>query len=330
MSSGTRVRGRGAVPRMEPRRRGSAVKITYRNIADAGDLVHIYNDQIARVPHCYPVSQEEFETGVRFRKDIDEPYENLHSQKIIVGEEEGKIVGFADVAAVSNIEEKGQAGRQGLIRLLTYQPGYRPVGQALLEAAEKYLSDLGEKQIKAFRISYRNDHCYRFYHLGFGLVSDRTSHISAMFRINGYEACGGEIFMSQPDYRADEPLPPDKRVEVTVEKFKDRGELPGLVVHALEDGRELGTCKSLSAGDYCRSAEAQDWVFIKWLGVEENTRVKGWGSYLLKRNLWEARKLGYRNAVISCDVVNHRALLFYTNYGFRVDDTTNGFAKILG
>lgn len=41
------------------------------------------------------------------------------------------------------------------------------------------------------------------------------------------------------------------------------------------------------------------------------------------------RKLGYRDAVISTDMTNCRALLFYANYGYRVTDTVYGFVKTL-
>ena len=150
------------------------MKIMFWDVEAVGELAPIYSEQMALVPHCYPVSPEEFKVGMRYRKDADIPYENVHSQEIIVGEYGGKIVGFADVAIISDIHEEGQKEQQGLIRLLTYQRGCRPVGQALLEESEKYLSSLGADQIKAFRVSYRNDYCYRFYHLGFGLISDRA------------------------------------------------------------------------------------------------------------------------------------------------------------
>jgi GNAT superfamily N-acetyltransferase len=303
------------------------VKITHRDIADAGELAHIYNDQFVGVPHCYTVSPDEFVEGLLYRKDADKPYENLYSEKIIVGKQDGRIVGFADVAVVGNIKEEGQKERQGLIRLLTYQRGYRPVGQALLEESEHYLSGLGVDEIKAFRISYHNDYCYRFYHLGFGLISDRTSHICALFRMNGYEVVGGEIFMDRPNYRIDKPVPPDDRIEIVMEQHHGRADLPGLIVKAMRDAVEIGTCESVSVGKYCQAREAQDWIFIKWLGVEEEEQAKGWGRYLLQRNLWEARQLSYRNTVISCNIRNYRAQLFYTNYGYRVVDTTYGFGN---
>lgn len=303
------------------------VKIEYWSIEDAGELVHVYNKQVAQIPHCYSVSPEEFRKGLLYQKDADKPYENLRSEKIIVGKQNNRIVGFADVAAVANIKEGDQEEHQGLIRFLTYQPGCRPVGQALLEESERYLSGLGEHRIKAYRVTFHQDYCYRFYHLGFGLVSDQISHIYALFRMNGYEICGGEIFMDQPNYSVDEPVSPDDQVEVTVEQHPGRGKLPGLIIKALRAGKEIGVCESVSAGKYCQASEAQDWVFIKWVGVEEEEQAKGWGRYVLNRNLWEARKIGYKNTVISTNIKNYRALLFYTNYGYRVVDTTYGFVR---
>ncbi|HIE27392.1 TPA: GNAT family N-acetyltransferase [Candidatus Poribacteria bacterium] len=306
------------------------MQVEYWDVANAGELVHVYNEQLSGVPHCYPVSPEEFEIGIRYRKDADEPYEELHSEKIIVCRQNGKILGFADVALVET-EADGQKKHKGLIRFLTYQPGYRPVGQVILTEAERYLRDLGMNQITVFRIAYDDDDfSYRFYQLGFGLVSDRMGHVYALFRMNGYEINRreqGEIFMDQPEYSVDEPVLPDSRVEIVVKQKPGRGILPGLTVQAFRSGREIGICKSFSVGRYCQASEAQDWCFIKWLGVEEEERGKGWGRYLLQRNLWEMRKIGYKNTVISADIKNYRAQLFYTNYGYRVVNTGYGLVK---
>ncbi len=306
------------------------MKIEYWDLANAGELAHIYNEQLAKVPHCYPVSPEEFEIGIRYRKDADEPYEELHSEKIIVGEENGKIVGFANAVMVET-EKDGQRKDKGLIRFLTYQPGYRSVGQAILAESERYLRDLGMDEIRAFRITYDDDDfSYRFYHLGFGLVSDLMGHVYALFRMNGYEinsAEQGEVFMNQPEYSVDEPVLPDNQVEIFVKQQLARGVLPGLTVQAFRGDSEIGICKSFSVGRYCQASEAQNWVFIKWIGVEEEEQRKGWGRYLLQRNLWEARKIGYKNTVISTDITNYRAQLFYMNYGYRLVDTCYGFVK---
>ncbi len=75
------------------------MKIVYRDVANTGGLAHVYNEQVASVPHCYPVSTEEFETGLRDSKN-DRHCKELHSAKIIVGEKDGKIIGFAHLKKV--------------------------------------------------------------------------------------------------------------------------------------------------------------------------------------------------------------------------------------
>jgi GNAT superfamily N-acetyltransferase len=296
------------------------VKISYLDFSEARELYQVYNAQVAEIPHCYSVSKDEFIEG------ICKPHENLYSQKIITGEEDGKTVGFSHVTGIK-VNQEGQKENQGLIRFLTYQRGYRPVGQALLKESEKYLMDLGETQVKAFRVSYSGDCCYRFYHLGFGLVSDRVTHICSLFRMNGYQVTGGEMFMEQPGYNLNEPTPPESDVEIIVDRKSGRGALPNLSVQAVRSGKEVGICESRSMGEYCQAEDAQNWIFIKWLGVEEGKWGKGWGRYLLRRNLWEAQELGYKNTAISANIRNYRAHLFYTNYGYKVVDTTYEFTK---
>ena len=41
------------------------------------------------------------------------------------------------------------------------------------------------------------------------------------------------------------------------------------------------------------------------------------------------RQAGYRHATISTSTTNHRGLLFYTNFGFRVVDSAYEFSKKL-
>lgn len=302
------------------------MKLEYLDLTEVKALATVYNEQISDIPHCHPVSPEEFEKGFRFRKYADEPRTELYLEKLIVGEQNGKITGFADVA-LANTEKDRQNKQEGMIRFLTYQPGYRAVGQAILDESEKYLRGLGMKRISAFRSSYHDDYCYRFYHLGFGLVSDLKGHICALFRMNGYKVEGGEIFMDQPGYRVDEPVIPDNGVEIVVEQKTERDVMPRLTVQALRDGEEFGVCESVSVSGYCQAREAQDWIFIKWLGVEDAEQRKGWGRYLLQRNLWEAQKIGYKNTAISTNMKNHRAHLFYTNYGYQMTDTAYQFVK---
>ena len=79
------------------------MKIIYLDIANIGELARVYNEQIAGIPHCYSMSPEEFEAGFPYQKHSRDTYhEDIHSEKIIVGQQNGRIRGFADVALDSN------------------------------------------------------------------------------------------------------------------------------------------------------------------------------------------------------------------------------------
>jgi len=306
------------------------MKINYRDIKNASEMTPVYNEQITGIPYCYNVSTEEFDKGFSYQKfDRDWYREDISLEKLIVCEEDGKISGFSDVAIADTIID-GKKEQKGFIRFFTYKPGNRHVGQAILEESERYLKSFYISQIKVFRIHYTNDHCgYNFYHLGYSLVSDKLGHIRALFGMNGYEISGGEIFMNQPDYIITEPALPDKHIKVTISERTGNAYLPGVIVTAFRDGKEIGLCESASAGEHSKAHEAQDWVFITGLWIVNEMQGKGLGRYLLARNLWEARKLGYKNTVISTDWKNFRALLFYTNYGYSVVDTCYEFSKSL-
>jgi GNAT superfamily N-acetyltransferase len=310
------------------------MKIRYYDIADSLILYQVYNEQFANVPHCYAVSPEEFEAGFGYQKFERDFYcEDINSEKIIVVEENRKIIGFSDVAVAEiyiDGKEKGQKLQRGFIRFLTYQPGYRSAGQMLIEESERYLYNLGMKQISAFRLNYTNDHCgYHFYHLGYSMISDKMNHICALFGMNGYIKNGGEMFLNQPEYKVSEPILLDNKIEIaTNQKSPIRANLPGLTVEATRNGKWVGNCSSISAGEFCLADNAQDWVFITGLFIEKLDQGKGLGRYLLQKNLWEMQNLGYRNSVISTDWRNYRAQLFYTNYGYQIADTNYEFAKV--
>ena len=89
--------------------------------------------------------------------------------------------------------------------------------------------------------------------------------------------------MEEREYSITEPVPPDDSMEIAVEQKPGRGVLPGLLVRALRNGKEIGTCVPGSAGDCCQAKEAQNSFFVHWLGVKEEEQGKGWGRYLLQR-----------------------------------------------
>jgi len=298
------------------------MKIFHWDVSDAEVLTQVYNKQTADVPHCYPVSPVEFGSGLRSLKS-DRHFRELDWEKIIVGKRSGRIIGFAHISK-GKIEFSDRKRIGGLIHFLTYQAGYRSAGQAILEECERDLHNSGIRQIWAFQ----NVCSYPFYHLEFGNLSDRMGHVYGLFRINGYEVNEGERFMEEREFGVTEPILPDAQVQIIIKQEPPkRAVLPGLVVQSYRGDKQIGICEAGSAGECCQSGEAQDCFFIHWLGVEEPEQGKGWGRYLLQRMRWEMHKIGYRNAVISTDMANYRALTFYTNYGYQVTDTVYGFAK---
>ena len=300
------------------------MKILDWDVANIGDLAYVYNAQIAaRVPHCYAVSPEVLRKGVYEKTDPGHTVLQ-RAERVIVAECDGQVRGFAHIALGEmgwGQSEQKQSG--GFIHFLTYEPGYRDVGQALLAASERHLQSEGRCSIWAF-----DGYLYRFHHFGFPLISDRMMHIYGLFGINGYTfAHDGEIFLAQPLPEISVPVSPDRSVEIVVRRESGQGNLPNVVTLAQRDGQEIGGCRTVSGGDYCRATAAQDCIFVDGLGVDDAEQGKGWGRYLLLRTLSEAQQLGYTRTVISTSKNNYRAQLFYTNYGYRVTDTVYNFVK---
>mgnify|MGYP000353808520 CR=1 FL=1 len=299
------------------------MKIYHNDIIGSKDLVHIYNEQLKDTPYFYHVLPDEFQDGI-YNRINQEDGANLESEKLIIGEEGSKILGFAQVS-IGEVKQFGQSKEGGFIHFLTYKSGHRLIGQAILDECEKYLCGLGVSQIWAFLHASN----YRFYHLGFGYLSDKMAHVYGLFCMNKYEKDIGEVFLSYPEYEITEPILPNEQIKIVVTKKDGSGTLPNLHVQALLDDYEIGECYTISLGEFYRAKEAQTSFFTKWLGVEEKDQGKGLGRYLLQRTLWEMRNLGYKNAIISTNITNYRAQLFYTNFGYKLVDTAYGLAKRL-
>ncbi len=296
------------------------MNIEYSDVEGSNDLVQVYNDQFKDTPYFYHITPEEFADGIRNR--INQKGEtNLNSEKIIIGKQDGEVLGFAHVS-VGKANQFGKEKEGGFIHFLTYQVGYRQIGQAILTECEKYLSSFNVPQIWAFLHASN----YRFYHLGFGHISDKIVHVYSLFGMNGYKIDVGEVFMNYPRYEVSEPILPNDRIEIIVTMKEGRGLFPDLHVQALYDNSEIGECCSVSLGEFYRAKEAQYSFFTEWLGIEEKYQGKGLGRYLLQKTLCEMRKAGYENAIISTNIINYRAQLFYSNFGYKVTDT--GYALV--
>ena len=288
----------------------------------APEVARLYNRAVSGLPHCHPVATERL---ARFlAREPEEASNDIPSDEVVfVAMADGQGIGFVDTT-VGHPGGWGD-GTQGVVRFLCYVPGRRAAGQALLEAAEAHLARKDLDRIQAFP----QEHCYPFYHLHAAYLSDRLGHVEGLLGMGGYERVRGEVILDWPGFRPAVPPPPEASARTDVTFPEAGGELPGVEVRAWLDGDDVGECVCRSCGEYAPDAEAQRWVEVVGLGVEDNLRGRGWGRYLLLRALGEARETGYRNAAISTWWGNHRALLFYSNYGFRVADWTYGWGREL-
>jgi hypothetical protein len=294
------------------------MKLAFWDLKDASRLTGFYNRQIVGLPYCHPVTPGAFDWGIQHDRYEDTPHENLEAERLVVAEEGGRIVGFVHFC-IENRVDKDTSGQSGLIRFLSYEPGRRACGQALLEEAEKHLD---QTRIKAFLTPY----IYRFYFLGYG-VSQRQGHVTSLLGMSGYKVTAGEVLLAWENYQVGEPVLPQAGVEIRVDQVEGRGALPGLMIRAYRNGHLFGTCQTFSMGQRQEVPEVQEMCFVRWLGVNEKEQHRGWGRYLWHRTLWEMQQIGYQHTLISANIQNYRALLFYTNYGYRVLDTTYSFEK---
>lgn len=300
-----------------------ALDLEYWSLDDAKRLANFYNGQIAELPYAHAVSEADFDWGIRHPRYEENPHRDLDDEEVIVAKQDGQIVGFIHLADEKESHDDRQTPN-GIIRFLSYMPGCRDVGQKLFDVAETRFREHGFSRIYAFLKNY----IYRFYVLGYG-VCDRQGHLIGLLGMNGYEVYKGEIFMDWPNFEVREPVLPDSGVEMRVKEIEGRGERPNLEVRAFRNGESFGACDTISLAHRVQANAFQDTFFVRWLGIQDAQQHHGWGRYMLLRAHWENQKLGYSHASISTSTRNHRALLFYTNYGYRVRDTWYEYVKVL-
>jgi ribosomal protein S18 acetylase RimI-like enzyme len=260
----------------------------------AGDLAECYSQQISNLPYCYPVSSDDFAWNIQreLHHFYGPPSEDLHSERFIVWNERGQVLGFVHVAVA---RKKGESpSERGIIKFICYKPGNRAIGQALLGETESYFREKKLQMIAAFP----KRHIYHFCSPDGG-YSELHGHINALLSMNGYTISERIVNMSWTDFAVSEPDLPDDSIRVKVAFPTEIGELPNIMIEtysssATPNEGPLGECYSYSMGYLQRSEYAQDQIFINWLGVRRDFRGKGWGRYLLLRTLWEARKIGYK------------------------------------
>ena len=287
----------------------------------APGLARCYNEMAAAAPYCAPVGEEWFRDLGRLARAP------CREESVLVAQEGGEVVGFVHVAvAAPATEDWHLKGQPGVIRFLAYRPGQRPVGKALLEAAEGWLREHGRREVVAGHCDY----LYPFYYLPFGHISERISHLPPLFGLAGYAIFESEVFSDWPDFEAPVVAKPDLKVELTSTHEQIGTFGPGIAVRAKRGKRQVGECLMMWLGrDSCRP-ELADWCFCESLQVSEPLQGRGLGKHLLVSGLAKMREAGARHAMISTDWNNYRAYLFYTNFGYRFLDRSFAFRRRLG
>jgi len=217
-------------------------------------------------------------------------------------------------------------GEPGVIRFLSYRPGQRQIGTALLEAAEKWARERGRGEIFGWNSLY----AYPFYHLFHANLSDRLGHLHSLFGKAGYQPDWGEVFFDWTGFVPPAVPMPALNFDLEVERQeKPEHERNQTVVKALHNGEEIGRCIMLRLGEVLPRPDGREWSFCDWLGVNEPLQGRGLGKFLLAQSLVEMQRAGCKHAAISTSHQNYRAYLFYTNFGFNFCDRTTSFRKQL-
>lgn len=288
-------------------------------------VVGLYNQMTKGVPHCHPITPSDLAEAFNGGCGIESDGRKMRKEAILVAVEDEPI-GFVHVGEGITPEKLGIEGVQGNIRFLCYPRGRRDVGQLLLEHAEAWVRDAGLDSMLVYRQNYR----YPFYHFAHAFISNHLEHVQALLLLNEYVTCGGEVFLDWPNMAPTRPSGSGGlEVDLKVVHTSGSGRLPDLELKAYLQGEEIGQCQCINGGSFTRDPGAEGWIFTKWLGVSDAYQGRGLGRYLLGNALCEARSLGYRHAAISTDIDNHRALLFYANFGYHAVDWTRQFLKPL-
>jgi GNAT superfamily N-acetyltransferase len=290
--------------------------------AMAADLARCYNELMAPVPLHRDVD------GEAFTQPMPCQFQDCTGEQVLVAREGQEIVGFAHVGLSAEPTHPWHVrGEPGVIRFLSYRPGERAVGAALLEAAEAWLRGRDKQEVAAGHSFFM----YRFYPLGrMGLahISERIGHVLPLFGMAGYTTPECEVFFDWREFEPPEVKPPAFDVRLLCEEAPTESGVK-VSLTAMAEQQQVGefSMRSLRNDVWC--PHLADWCVAGLLRVADDSQGQGLGKYLLARGLAEMRARGARHACIGTDWDNWRAYLFYTNFGFTFLDRTFGFSKSL-
>ena len=156
-------------------------------------LTDLYHELTRSVPHCYPIEAEELAGAFAGECGYESRGERMTREAVFVALDR-EVIGLVHVGEGS-IGKGDERQPQGILRFLAYPRGRRDAGQALLERAEAWLRAGGLDSVLVYRQAYR----YPFYHFAHAYLSNHLEHIQALLLFNGYQVCGGEVFLDWLD-----------------------------------------------------------------------------------------------------------------------------------
>lgn len=281
-------------------------------------IARCYNDNMAVVSRFRPIEASRFAV----REVLLPPHVRVRDEQIMVAREGRDIVGFIHVGIARPPEEADSIpGEPGVIRHLCYQPGCHRAGQALLEWAEAYFRQHDRKEILSWHIAHR-------YFFGMGVcpnLSEKIAHVWALHTVNGYHEEGSHIDFEWPDFVPPVLARPALDFEIRMEWSGGPAYDPMDVcdIFAYQGETQLGQCTM------ARLPVDPEWGHCDFMRVEPPYRGRRLGWYLLALGLEEMRKLGCRHAIVNTHFDNPRAILCYTNFGFRFAHRAAHFRKQL-
>ncbi len=287
-------------------------------------VTQFYNHLTADVPHCYSIKEEEMADAMHsVTGQTDDTSNVLDSETAFIAMQNGVVLAFIHVGHFRY--GKNNEVHEGVVRFLGYERGARHAGQTVLEKAEVYLDTFNVPKIIAF-CSHARCYRYDFYHFMHAKLSITLDHVQALLGHNGYRPRYCQVYLDWENYSVT-PKPSSLPVTLSVDWEEGRGQRPNCTVRAHQEGEKVGICESVCGGEFSSHADAQDWVYTKWLNVEDRFQGKGLGKYLLQYSLQEMYKVGYRHASLSTECYEYLPILFYSNCGYRVVDCTYDYFK---
>ncbi len=288
----------------------------------ARPIVDAYNRLTAGLHHCYPTTPERLAAALQPPNEPDEK-RRLHDDHAWAVLDGGEVVAFAHAALLKPTNEDPIP--RGMIPFFGYQPGRRDGGQTLLSRLGAHFAEREVPEIVAFH----QDYIWPVYHFAHAYLSDRLNHIHALLQYNGYERSAGEVFLDWPDFGPPEPGKAPVGFGLRRKLLPGETQRPSFGLLAFQGQRQIAECWNASCGERAPGSGAEDWCLTTWLHVAKAYRGRRLGVHMLALALAEMKQLGYRHAAISTSWTNHRAQLFYSNFGYHTSDWTYAVSKTL-